>query len=127
MYAVAFLVSAILSSASVAAASLSPADRSALSALPEAFSVAWARGSGAQLGSLMSEDTDFITVGGLWLHGRSDFVTYHSRLLQGRFRDSTITPLELRIEPVRDDLAYVRWSWRIAGDRDPDGTLSTLR
>ena len=42
----------------------------------------------------MAEDVDFVTVGGAWFHGRADFDKYHTRLLAGRFRDSTNTPLE---------------------------------
>lgn len=109
------------------AATLTAAERSQLEAIPQAFSAAWARGSGEELGALMNEDVDFITVGGLWLHGRRDFVTYHSRLLQGRFRGSTNTPLEIRVQPLRPDLAIVRWSWRIAGDRNPDGSMRPPR
>ena len=42
----------------------------------------------------MAEDVDFVTVGGAWFHGCADFEKYHTRLLAGRFRDSTNTPLE---------------------------------
>ncbi|PYL22179.1 MAG: hypothetical protein DMF37_12610 [Verrucomicrobia bacterium] len=42
----------------------------------------------------MAEDVDFVTVGAAWFHGRADFDKYHTRLLAGRFRDSTNTPLE---------------------------------
>ena len=122
MRVLAFLIAALLGSAQVLAAEMSASERQALESIPQKFSAAWARASGEELGALMSEQTDFITVGGLWLHGRRDFATYHSRLLKDRFRGSSITPLEVRVQPVRDDLAFVRWSWRIVGDRNADGT-----
>ena len=50
------------------------------------------------------------------------FETYHTRLLEGRFKGSTITPLEHRVKFIRPDIAALRWSWRIEGDKDFDGT-----
>lgn len=97
------------------------------SALPEAFSNAWARGDGQALGAIMSEDVDFVTVGGAWLHGREDFSLYHERLLQGRFSGSVIEPLEVRIRSIRPDLVFVRWSWRMTGDRNADGSARPPR
>ena len=90
--------------------------------LPTRFSEAWAKYDGHALAALMAEDVDFITVGASWLHGRKDFETYHTRLLEGRFKGSTITPLEHRVKFIRPDVAALRWSWRIEGDKDFDGT-----
>lgn len=96
-------------------------------AIPKAFSAAWAQGDAEALGHLMSKDVDFVTVGGTWLHGRSDFALYHQRLLQGRFRGSAIEPLEIKVRSVRPDLAFVRWSWRMTGDRNFDGSPRPAR
>lgn len=104
-----------------------PADLAALNAIPRAFSAAWARGDGDALGTLMAPEIDFVTVGGSWLHGRRDFILYHQRLFDGRFRGSTITPIEIDIRPVRPDLMFVRWTWRIAGDRNFDGSTRQPR
>ena len=103
------------------------ADAAALEAIPREFSSAWANGDGEALGRLMASDVDFVTVGATWLHGRRDFTLYHSRLFEGRFRGSIITPLQTRVRFIRPDLAIVRWSWRIAGDRSPDGSLQQAR
>jgi uncharacterized protein (TIGR02246 family) len=105
-----------------ASASAAPSDLSSLNAIPKAFSSAWARADGEALGQLMAPDVDFVTVGGTWLHGRRDFSLYHSRLLKERFRGSSITPLQIKVRFVRPDLAFVRWSWRIVGDRNFDGS-----
>lgn len=100
----------------------SEADSADLEQLPQRFSAAWAAHDGARLARLMAEDVGFVTVGASWLQGRKDFETYHKRLLEGRFKDSTITPIETRLRFLRPDLAIIRWSWRIEGDKDFDGT-----
>ncbi len=112
---------------SAPAAAQTKADQKALRQLPIAFGEAWAKHDGHALAKIMSEDVDFVTVGATWFHGRRDFETYHTRLLNGRFKGSTITPLETSVRFVRPDLATVRWSWAIEGDRDPDGTLRPKR
>ena len=97
-------------------------DEEAVRALPRAFCDAWAKHDGHQLASIMAEDVDFVTVGGVWFRGRADFEKYHTRLLAGRFKDSTNTPLEIDVRFLRPDEAVVHWSWRIEGDRNPDGS-----
>ena len=103
------------------------ADSAQVERLPQRFAAAWAEHDGHALAQLMAEDVDFINVGASWLQGRRDFETYHSRLLGGRFKDSTITPLETRLRWVRPDLAILRWSWRIEGDKNFDGTPRPAR
>jgi hypothetical protein len=44
------------------------------------------------------------------------------RLLSGRFKDSTITPLETTVRFLRPNMGVVHWSWKIEGDKNPDGT-----
>lgn len=120
------IVALFLSLASPAGAQ-TEGDRAEVERLPQGFSAAWARHDGAQLARLMSEDVDFVTVGASWLQGRKDFETYHQRLLSGRFKSSTITPLETRLRFIRPDLALLRWSWRIEGDKEFDGTPRPAR
>jgi uncharacterized protein (TIGR02246 family) len=62
-----------------------------------------------------------------YLQGRSDFEKFHVRLLSGRFKDSTITPLETTMRFLRPDMAVVHWSWKIVGDKNADGTLRQPR
>lgn len=97
-------------------------DEEAVRALPRAFCDAWAKHDGHQLASIMAEDVDFVTVGGAWFRGRADFEKYHTRLLAGRFKDSTNTPLETVVRFLRPDEAVVHWSWAIEGDKNPDGS-----
>ncbi len=98
------------------------ADEEAVRKLPQEFCSAWARHDGHALASLMAEDVDFVTVATTYLHGRTDFETFHVRLLSGRFKDSTITALKTTSRFLRPDMAVVHWSWKIEGDRNPDGT-----
>jgi hypothetical protein len=44
-----------------------------------------------------------------------------------RFRNSTLTPLEISVRFLRADLAVLHWSWRIEGDRNFDQTLRKPR
>jgi uncharacterized protein (TIGR02246 family) len=103
------------------------ADEQAVQKLPQAFSDAWAKHDGHELAKIMADDVDFVTVATTYLHGRADFEKFHVRLLSGRFKDSTITPLETTVRFLRPDMGVVHWSWKIAGDKNPDGTLRQPR
>src|SRR5258708_5142657 len=103
-------------------AAQSKADEEAVSKLPQAFSDAWAKHDGHALAKIMADDVDFVTVATTYLHGRADFETFHVRLLSGRFKDSTITPLQTTTRFLRPNMAVVHWSWKIAGDNNPDGS-----
>jgi uncharacterized protein (TIGR02246 family) len=97
-------------------------DGDAVRKLPQMFCDAWAKHDGHELGKIMAEDVDFVTVATVYLHGRVDFEKFHVRLLSGRFKDSTITPLEITIHFLHPDMAVVHWSWKIEGDKNFDGT-----
>ena len=103
------------------------ADQEAVGKLPQAFSDAWAKHDGHELAKMMAGDVDFVTVATTYLQGQSDFEKFHVRLLSGRFKDSTITPLETTMRFLRPDMAVVHWSWKIAGDKNADGTLRQPR
>lgn len=98
------------------------ADEAAVHDVPQAFAAAWAKHDGHQLGLVMSNDVDFVNVGGDWLHGRADFELYHTRLLSGRFKESILTPLDVAVRFLKPDVAILHWSWRVEGDRNEDGT-----
>jgi hypothetical protein len=57
----------------------------------------------------------------------ADFALFHRRLLSGRFRESTITPLEIAVRCLRPDQAVLHFSWRVEGDRNQDLTLRKPR
>jgi uncharacterized protein (TIGR02246 family) len=107
--------------------SQSKADEEALRQLPRSFASGWAKHDAHEIARVMAEDVDFVTVGATWLHGRNDFETYHTKVLTGRFKDSTFTPLEMAVRFLRPDLAAVHFNWTIQGDRDPDGKARPQR
>jgi uncharacterized protein (TIGR02246 family) len=102
-------------------------DETAIRHLPQAFCAAWNRHDGHALAQVMADDVDFVTVGAMWLHGRPDFEKYHVRLLSGRFNQSTMTLLQTAVRFLRPEVAIVHWSWKIVGDRNPDGTSRAPR
>ena len=102
-------------------------DEEALRDLPKAFCDAWAQHDGHALARTMADDVDFVTVGATWFHGRADFEKYHTRLLNGRFKESTIALLETSLRFLRSDLAVVYWSWSISGDKNADGSARAKR
>ncbi|WP_058185272.1 SgcJ/EcaC family oxidoreductase [Terracidiphilus gabretensis] len=95
-------------------------DEAAVRAIPQAFVAAWAKHDGHELAKIMSENVDFVNVGADWLHGRPDFELYHTRLLSGRFKQSSLTLLDTAISFLRPDLAVLHWTWRITGDGHED-------
>jgi uncharacterized protein (TIGR02246 family) len=116
---------------SLARISLAPAqtqfDDQAVHNLPHAFVAAFNKHDGHQLAEIMANDIDFVTVGAFWLHGKSDFEKYHTRLLNGRFRGAKAKVLQVAVRFLQPDIAIVHWSWTIAGDKNPDGTARKRR
>src|SRR6516164_7137581 len=98
-------------------------DEEAVRKLPQSFCDAWAKHDGHELAKIMTDDVDFVTVATVYLHGRADFEKFHTRLLSGRFKESTNTVLETTSRFLRPDLAVVHWSWKIAGHRNMDGMM----
>jgi uncharacterized protein (TIGR02246 family) len=124
-----YIAAAALAAATIAfpAISQTTGDRAAVASLPALFSAAWATHRGEELAKLVSDNVDFVNVGAIWLHGKSDFAKYHSRILSGRLGTSTITPLAEDVRFLGVDLAFVRWSWRIDGEKDSNGDATPVR
>jgi uncharacterized protein (TIGR02246 family) len=105
----------------------SKTDDETVSKLPQKFCDAFNKHDGHALAKIMAEDVDFVTVATTYLHGRADFETFHVRLLRGRFKDSTVKVLKTNTRFLRSDMAVVHWSWKIEGDKNPDGTPRQAR
>lgn len=103
------------------------ADEAAVRGVPQAFVAAWAKHDGHELAKLMSENVDFVNVGGDWLHGRADFELYHTRLLAGPFKESTLSVLDSAVHFLRPDLAVLHWTWSIRGDGEDNPTTHEPR
>jgi uncharacterized protein (TIGR02246 family) len=98
------------------------ADEAAVRNLPRSFAQAWEKHDGHELAKIMADDVDFVNVGADWLQGRANFETYHTRLLSGRFKNSTLTPLKTVIRFLQPNIAVLHWSWTTQGDKNEDGT-----
>jgi uncharacterized protein (TIGR02246 family) len=103
------------------------AEEQAVRKLPQAFCDAMTKHDGHELAKIMAEDVDFVTVGALWLYGRTDFEKYHTRLLSGRFKNMTCTNLQALVRFLSPDFAVVHWTWMITGDKNIDGTARQRR
>lgn len=113
----------LLSLFAMSADAQTKADEEAVGKLPQAFCDAWANHDGHELAKIMAEDVDFVTVATTYLHGRADFEKFHTRLLSGRFKDSTNRVLQTTVRFLHHDMAVVHWSWKIEHDRSMDGTM----
>ena len=72
----------------------SKSDEDALWKLPQLHCDAWNSRNAHELAMVMADDVDFVTVATVYLHGRADYEMFHARLLSGRFKESTFTPLD---------------------------------
>src|ERR1700678_2655551 len=61
------------------------------------------------------------------LHGRSDFELYHTRLLSGPFKQSSLKVLDTAVSFLGPDLAVLHWTWSIKGDGLEDPTTHEPR
>jgi len=111
----------LLISAVLPAPAQTKADEAAAGKLPQAFCDGWAKHDGHELAKIMADDVDFVTVATTYLHGRADFEKFHARLLSGRFKESTLVPLQTTVRFLRPEMAVVHWSWKIEGDKNFDG------
>jgi uncharacterized protein (TIGR02246 family) len=91
-------------------------DETMVRGVPYAFTAAWAKHDGHELAKIMADNVDFVNVGGDWLHGRPDFELYHTRLLSGPFKQSSLKVLDTAVSFLRPDLAVLHWTWSIKGD-----------
>jgi uncharacterized protein (TIGR02246 family) len=122
-----FLGGFVLLFFAVASNAQSKNDEEAVRRLPQGFANAWAKHDGHELAKIMAEDVDFVTVATTYLHGREDFEKFHTRLLSGRFKEASLTPLQTTVRFLRPDMGVVHWSWKIEGDKNADGTARQPR
>src|SRR5260370_27622196 len=103
------------------------ADEEGVRKLRQTMCDAWNKHDGHEMAKVMADDVDFVTVATVYLHGRADFEKFHERLMSGRFKDSTMEPLQTTARFLRPDMAVVHWSWKIVGDKNFEGTARRPR
>jgi uncharacterized protein (TIGR02246 family) len=94
---------------------------SGIAALVEAWASAWNAHDMAAAAALVAVEVDFVTVGGRWLKGRTEFLQYHEDVHRRHLRDTTWKTQGHAVRPLRDDLALVHQEWTISGEYDAHG------
>jgi len=95
--------------------------------LATAWQHSWNRHDAEGLAALVAPDVEFVTVAGLWLRGRQEFLVQHRRLHETQMRSSTWTTAASTVRMLGDGWALAHVEWRIEGDFDPDGTHRSPR
>lgn len=101
---------------------LEPVHAQVLQRLAMHWQNAWNHHDMEEFAASIAPDIDFVTVAGLWLRGRAEFLEHHRMLHRTQMRESRWTTLAstARLAHAGVGLQHVEWS--IEGDRDPDGT-----
>jgi uncharacterized protein (TIGR02246 family) len=99
-----------------------PKDLEALLALPLTFERCWNNHNMDSMGTMLTDDVDFINVAGTWFKGKTATVNDHKDSHSMMFKNSIFSIDGVNIRYVKSDLAIVHVGWGIKGDLDPDGT-----
>ena len=75
----------------------------------------------------IAPDVDFVTVVGLWLSGRAEFLEHHRKLHRTQMRESVWTTWGSTARPAGAGLALQHVEWCIEGDRNADETPRSPR
>src|SRR6266849_11062400 len=84
------------------------------------FEVAWNTHDMNVLGSITTEDVDFVNVAGLHWKGRDQVVKEHAERHKVRFKNSVVTFKAVHVQSLRPDMALVHIDWETRGDLDFD-------
>jgi uncharacterized protein (TIGR02246 family) len=97
-------------------------DLAALNSLPAKFEHYWNTHNMDSMGTMLTEDVDFVNVAGMWLKGKAATVARHKEVQLTQFKSSAWTTDSVDIKYVKPDLAIMHIGWGMSGDFDPDGT-----
>jgi uncharacterized protein (TIGR02246 family) len=87
-----------------------------------AWQSAWNRHDADALAALVTPDVEFVTVAGLWLRGRQEFLAHHRLMHVTQMRESLWTNIGATRRMLGGGHALQHLQWRIEGDFDPDGS-----
>lgn len=94
----------------------------AIENLEKAWCDAWNAHDMKALTGLLHPGVDFVTVGGTWLKGRTEFREHHALYHATSFKHSTFTVTRTSVKFLHPDLSLIHVRWRLEGDFNPDGT-----
>ncbi len=100
---------------------LEPANARRLQDFAARWQDAWNRHDMDDIAASIAPDVDFVTVAGLWLRSRAEFLEHHRTLHRTQMRESRWTTLGSSARLACAGLALQHVEWRIEGDCDHDG------
>jgi uncharacterized protein (TIGR02246 family) len=95
-------------------------DEQSIRGLATQFERAWNTHDMNVLGSIATDDIDFVNVAGLHWKGRAEVVKEHAERHKVRFKNSVWTTKRVSVQFVASDLALVHVEWETRGDLDFD-------
>ena len=96
------------------------ADEQAIRDVVTRFVVAWNTHDMNVLGSITTDDVDFVNVAGLHWKGRDQVVKEHAERHKVRFKNSVMVSRAVGVQFLRPDMALVHIDWVTHGDLDFD-------
>jgi len=97
-------------------------DTAAIRGIAAQWEEAWNRHDMSAMAELLTDDADFVNVGGMHWKGREQIEQEHAKRHQRQFKESVWTTRDVQVQFLKPDLMLVHIQWGIHGDRDPDGT-----
>jgi uncharacterized protein (TIGR02246 family) len=79
---------------------------------------AWNRHDMTAMGSLVSDDADFVNVWGMHWHGRELIEKEHADRHRAQFKDSRWITREVRVQFLKPDVALVHFWWAMQPPRE---------
>jgi len=102
-------------------------DTTAIRRIATQWEEAWNRHDMSAMAALLTDDADFVNVGGMHWKGREQIEREHAKRHQMQLKESVWATRDVQVQFLKPDLALVHIEWAIHGDRDPDGTLRKPR
>jgi uncharacterized protein (TIGR02246 family) len=99
------------------------ADESAIRQIEARFNDAWNRHDPDGMVESLTDDGQFVTVNGVWMKTRAEFLGLMQRLhgAGGPFRTSSRETLEMHVRMLAPDAAMVHSRFRVSGDIEEGG------
>ena len=97
-------------------------DQEAIKSIAQQWQDTWNRHDMKATAALISEDVDFITVGGSWQKGRKMFEEYHAKLHVVQMKESVLTIKTTQVKFIKPDVALAHGEWGMKRDKNLDGT-----
>jgi uncharacterized protein (TIGR02246 family) len=97
-------------------------DLAVLNSLPGKFEHYWNVHNMDSMGTMLTEDVDFVNVAGTWFKGKAATVFDHKDSHSMMFKTSVLSTDSVQIRYVKSDLAILHVGWGMTGDFNPDRT-----